>query len=92
MVCQSAPADAILEPGRACTRPYAPEPELYEIRQDAAELRNRATDAPRRTETLAGNLEEKLKSAAGTPDAQRPQASMDREAMDNSDEPGFARI
>ena len=59
----------------------APEPELYDLLQDAAEMKNRATDAPRRSDTLAGQLEEKLK-AAGTPDALWPQASMDREAAE----------
>ena len=51
----------------------APEPELYDLLQDTAEMKNRATDAPRRVDTLAGLLEEKLKPAgtsgyaAGTP-------------------------
>ena len=59
----------------------APEPELYDLLQDAAEMKNRATDAPRRIDTLVGHLDEKLK-AAGTPDAQRPKGTMDREAAE----------
>ena len=39
----------------------APEPELYDLLQDAAEMKNRATDAPRRIDTLVGHLEEELK-------------------------------
>ena len=66
----------------------APEPELYEVLQDAAELKNRATEAPRRTETLAEQLEEKLK-AAGTPGAQ-PGPPMDREAAERLRALGYA--
>ena len=44
----------------------APEPELYDLLQDTAEMKNRATDAPRRVNTLVGQLEEKLKAAGTT--------------------------
>jgi arylsulfatase A-like enzyme len=56
-----------------------PEPELYDLLHDAGELKNRAADAPRRAEALAANLADKLK-AITTPDRQRPQVAMDREA------------
>jgi choline-sulfatase len=67
----------------------APDPELYDLVQDAAELKNRATDAPRRTQTLADALEEKLK-AVGTPDEDRPQAPVDREAAERLRALGYA--
>ena len=59
----------------------SPEPELYDLLHDAAELKNRATEAPRRTEALATNLADKLKTIA-TPDRRRPQVAMDREAAE----------
>jgi arylsulfatase A-like enzyme/Flp pilus assembly protein TadD len=59
----------------------SPEPELYDLLHDAGELKNRATEAPRRTEALATNLADKLKATA-TPDRQRPQMAMDREAAE----------
>ena len=66
----------------------APDPELYDLVQDAAELKNRAADAPRRVQTLAEALEEKLK-AVGT-DAERPQAPLDREAAERLRSLGYA--
>jgi choline-sulfatase len=59
----------------------APEPELYDVLEDAAETKNRAADAPHRMETLAHELDERAQ-ATPTPEAQRPRLASDRESAE----------
>ena len=59
----------------------APEPELYDVRADAAEATNRVADAPDRAATLSRQLEAQVRSAR-TPDAERPRQAGDRESAE----------